>query len=143
MGQAGGEFYTPQSVVELLVELIRPLDGIVYDPCCGTGGMFVQSVKFVNYHSDKDQKKHDIQIFGQEISPYTQRIAKINLSLRGIAAKLGSPADTFKDDQHRNLQADYILANPQFNQKKFFLDPKDPRYYELGVPPKKYGANFA
>lgn len=143
MGQAGGEFYTPQSVVELLVELIRPLDGIVYDPCCGTGGMFVQSVKFVKHHSDKDHKKYDIQIFGQEISVYTQRIAKINLSLRGIAANLGKPADTFKDDQHRNLQVNYVLANPQFNQKKFHLDPKDSRYSELGAPPKKFGANFA
>ena len=112
-GKLGGEFYTPRGVVRLLVEMLEPYSGRVYDPCCGSGGMFVQSEKFVQAH---DGLKTDISIFGQESNPMTWRLAHMNLAIRGIEANLGEQhADTFLRDLHPDLKADYILANPPFN----------------------------
>lgn len=112
-GKGGGEFYTPQSVVKLLVEMIEPYKGRVFDPCCGSGGMFVQSEKFVQAHGGR---LGDISIYGQESNATTWRLAKMNLAIRGIDANLGSHnADSFHDDLHKDLKADYILANPPFN----------------------------
>lgn len=112
-GKLGGEFYTPRGVVRLLVEMLEPYSGRVYDPCCGSGGMFVQSEKFVQAHGGL---KTDISIFGQESNPMTWRLAHMNLAIRGIEANLGEqPGDTFLHDLHPDLKADYILANPPFN----------------------------
>ena len=112
-GKLGGEFYTPRSVVKLLVEMIEPYKGRVYDPCCGSGGMFVQSEKFVEVHGGK---LSDLSIFGQESNPTTWRLCKMNLAIRGIECNLGPHhADTFHNDLHKDLRADFILANPPFN----------------------------
>jgi len=112
-GKLGGEFYTPRSVVRVLVEMLEPYAGRVYDPCCGSGGMFVQSEKFVEAHGGQ---RTDVSIFGQESNPTTWRLAHMNLAIHGIEAKLGDqPADTFLRDQHPDLKADFILANPPFN----------------------------
>jgi type I restriction enzyme M protein len=112
-GKLGGEFYTPRSVVRVLVEMLEPYAGRVYDPCCGSGGMFVQSEKFVEAHGYRTE---DISIFGQESNPTTWRLAHMNLAIHGIEANLGTqPADTFLRDQHPDLKADFILANPPFN----------------------------
>ena len=124
-GKLGGEFFTPSSVVRLLVEMIEPYEGRVYDPCCGSGGMFVQSIKFVESHAtqngngnqkNRSQAKRDMSIFGQESNPTTWKLAHMNLAIRGIEANLGKqPADSFVRDLHPDLKADYILANPPFN----------------------------
>src|SRR5688572_25601161 len=112
-GKLGGEFYTPRSVVRILVEMLEPYSGRVYDPCCGSGGMFVQSEKFVEAHGGN---RTDVSIFGQESNPTTWRLAHMNLAIHGIEANLGNqPADTFLRDQHPDLKADFILANPPFN----------------------------
>ena len=112
-GKLGGEFYTPRCVVRLLVEMLEPYNGRVYDPCCGSGGMFVQSERFVEAHGGNTA---DISIFGQESNPTTWRLAHMNLAIRSIEANLGSqPADTFLRDLHPDLKADYVLANPPFN----------------------------
>jgi type I restriction enzyme M protein len=112
-GKLGGEFYTPRSVVRVLVEMLEPYEGRVYDPCCGSGGMFVQSEKFVEAHG---YRREAISIFGQESNPTTWRLAHMNLAIHGIEANLGpQPADTFLRDQHPDLKADFILANPPFN----------------------------
>lgn len=112
-GKLGGEFYTPRSVVRVLVEMLEPYAGRVYDPCCGSGGMFVQSEKFVEAHGGQ---RTDVSIFGQESNPTTWRLAHMNLAIHGIEARLGDrPADTFLNDQHPDLKADYVLANPPFN----------------------------
>lgn len=112
-GKGGGEFYTPTTVVSLLVEMIEPFKGRVYDPCCGSAGMFVQSEKFVLEHGGRIG---DISIFGQESNPTTWRLAKMNLAIRGIDANLGpNNADSFHNDVHKDLRADFILANPPFN----------------------------
>ena len=112
-GKGGGEFYTPQSIVQLLVKMIEPYKGRVYDPCCGSGGMFVQSEKFVEEHGGR---LGDIAIYGQESNPTTWRLAKMNLAIRGIDADLaGEPADSFHNDLHKDLKSDYVLANPPFN----------------------------
>jgi type I restriction enzyme M protein len=112
-GKLGGEFYTPRSVVRVLVEMLEPYSGRVYDPCCGSGGMFVQSEKFVEAHGGN---RTDVSIFGQESNPMTWRLAHMNLAIHGIEANLGpAPADTFLRDQHPDLKADFILANPPFN----------------------------
>ena len=109
-GKGGGEFYTPKCVVNLIAEMIEPYQGKIYDPCCGSGGMFVQSVKFVENHQGN---KKDISIYGQEQTGTTYKLAKMNLAIRGIAANLGEvPADTFFKDQHPDLKADFIMANP-------------------------------
>jgi type I restriction enzyme M protein len=112
-GKLGGEFYTPRCVVRLLVEMLEPYNGRVYDPCCGSGGMFIQSERFVEAHGGQ---KTDISIFGQESNPTTWRLAHMNLAIRSIEANLGAqPADTFLRNLHPDLKADYVLANPPFN----------------------------
>ena len=112
-GKLGGEFFTPRCIVRLLVEMLEPYEGRVYDPCCGSAGMFVQSERFVEAHGGQ---KTDISIFGQESNPTTWRLAHMNLAIRGIEANLGSqPADSFLRNLHPDLKADYILANPPFN----------------------------
>ena len=114
-GKLGGEFYTPKCVVNLIAEMIEPYKGKIYDPCCGSGGMFVQSLKFVKSHHGNTK---DISVYGQEYTATTYKLAKMNLAVRGISANLGEvPADTFFKDQHQDLKADFIMANPPFNLK--------------------------
>ncbi len=140
-GKKGGQFYTPRCVVKLLVEMIEPYKGRVYDPCCGSGGMFVQSEKFVEAHGGK---LSDISIYGQESNPTTWRLAKMNLAIRGIDSDLGKePADSFLRDLHPDLKADYVLANPPFNSSDWGGQQlrDDPRW-KFGVPPVG-NANFA
>ena len=138
-GKNGGQFYTPQCVVRCLVEMLEPYKGRVYDPCCGSGGMFVQSEKFVETHGGK---LGDISIYGQESNPTTRRLAVMNLALRGIEADFGEEhADTFRRDLHPDLRADYVLANPPFNDSDWFRKDDDVRW-KYGVPPKG-NANFA
>ncbi len=116
-GKGGGEFFTPQSAVKLLVEMLEPYKGRVYDPCCGSGGMFVQSEKFVEAHGGQT---HDLAIYGQESNPTTWRFCKMNLAIRGIEGNLGlHNSDTFQNNLHKDLKADYILANPPFIDKHF------------------------
>jgi len=140
-GKLGGEFFTPRSIVRLLVEMLEPYEGRVYDPCCGSAGMFVQSERFVEAHGGR---KTDISIFGQESNPTTWRLAHMNLAIRGIEANLGSqPADSFLRNLHPDLKADYILANPPFNisdwSGKLLADEVRWRY---GAPPLG-NANYA
>ncbi len=138
-GKNGGQFYTPSCVVRLLVSMLAPYKGRIYDPCCGSGGMFVQSEKFVEAHGGKIG---DISIYGQESNPTTRRLAIMNLALRGIEADFGKEhADTFRNDQHPDLRADYVLANPPFNDSDWFRKDDDVRW-QFGVPPKG-NANFA
>lgn len=141
-GKGGGEFFTPSSIVRLLVAMIEPYKGRVYDPCCGSGGMFVQSDKFVEAHGGKTG---DISIYGQESNPTTWKLARMNLAIRGIEANLGkSEADSFHRDLHPTLKADFILANPPFNDSDWGADllREDVRWrYEI-VPPKN-NSNFA
>jgi len=136
-----GEFYTPRSVVELLVDMLQPLSGQIYDPCCGTGGMFVRSLGFVDAHGAKQE---GISVFGQELTATTWKLAQMNLLLRGIRADLGEkPADTFHCDMHPTLKADYVLANPPFNISEWGAAQleEDPRW-TFGMPPES-SANFA
>lgn len=138
-GSSEGEFYTPPSIVKLLVGMIEPFKGRVYDPCCGSGGMFVQSGKFVEEHQGR---KDDIHIFGQEYTATTWRLCKMNLAIRGIDGDLGErDADTFGNDLHKNLRADYILANPPFNVSDYTLIQDDVRW-KYGTPPQN-NANYA
>jgi type I restriction enzyme M protein len=138
-GKNGGQFYTPSCVVRLLVEMLAPYKGRIYDPCCGSGGMFVQSEKFVEAHGGK---LGDISIYGQESNATTRRLAVMNLALRGIEADFGPEhADTFRRDLHPDLRADYVLANPPFNDSDWFRKDDDVRW-QFGVPPKG-NANFA
>lgn len=138
-GKKGGQFYTPRSIVKVLVEMIEPYSGRIYDPCCGSGGMFVQSEKFVEAH---EGRLGDIAIYGQESNQTTWRLCKINLAIRGIDSNI-QWGDSFTNDKHRDLKADYILANPPFNDKdwKGELLEDDPRW-KYGIPPKR-NANFA
>jgi type I restriction enzyme M protein len=142
-GKGGGEFYTPKSVVALLAEMLEPYKGKIYDPCCGSGGMFVQSLKFVDSHNGN---KKDISIYGQEYTNTTYKLAKMNLAVRGINGNLGEVAgDTFFKDQHPNLKADFIMANPPFNQKQWRADSEltdDPRWRGYTTPPTG-NANYA
>lgn len=138
-GKGGGEFYTPPSVVRVLVELLEPYRGRVYDPCCGSGGMFVQSLKFIEAH---DGRRDAVTIYGQESNPTTWRMARMNLAIRGIEANLGRKhADTFKEDLHPDLRADFILANPPFNVSAWPRSEDDVRW-QFGIPPAG-NANFA
>ena len=142
-GKGGGEFYTPKCVVNLIAEMLEPYKGKIYDPACGSGGMFVQSIKFVESHHGN---KKDISIYGQEYTATTYKLAKMNLAIRGISANLGEvPADTFFKDQHPDLKADYIMANPPFNQKDWRAANEltdDPRWAGYDVPPTG-NANYA
>lgn len=138
-GKRGGQFYTPSHVVRILVEMLAPYKGRVYDPCCGSGGMFVQSEKFIESHSGK---LGDISIFGQESNYTTWRLAKMNLAIRGIDANIGH-GDTFHDDKHPDLKADYVIANPPFNDSDWRGDLlKDDKRWKYGTPPAS-NANFA
>jgi len=138
-GKKGGQFYTPTHVVRVLVEMLAPYKGRVYDPCCGSGGMFVQSEKFIEAHSGKIG---DISVYGQESNYTTWRLAKMNLAIRGIDAQIGH-GDTFHNDRHPDLKADYVLANPPFNDSDWRGELlKDDRRWAFGVPPAG-NANFA
>ena len=138
-GKSGGQFYTPSSVVRVLVEMLAPYKGRVYDPCCGSGGMFVSSEKFIEAHSGK---LGDISIYGQESNYTTWRLAKMNLAIRGIDAQIGH-GDTFHQDAHPDLKADYVLANPPFNDSDWRGDLlKDDKRWVYGTPPVG-NANFA
>lgn len=138
-GKNGGQFYTPSCVVRVLVEMLAPYKGRIYDPCCGSGGMFVQSEKFVEAHGGK---LGDIVVYGQESNPTTRRLAIMNLALRGIEADFGpEQADSFRRDLHPDLRADFVLANPPFNDSDWFRKDDDVRW-KYGVPPKG-SANFA
>lgn len=141
-GKGKGEFYTPKSIVNLIAEMIEPYKGIIYDPACGSGGMFVQSIKFIEAHHGN---KKEISIYGQEYTNTTYKLAKMNLAIRGISANLGEKAaDTFSDDQHKDLKADFIMANPPFNQKDWRAENElvdDPRWKGYDVPPKS-NANY-
>ena len=138
-GKNGGQFYTPSCVVRCLVEMLEPYKGRIYDPCCGSGGMFVQSEKFVESHGGT---RGDISIYGQESNATTRRLAVMNLAIRGIEADFGPEhADTFRRDLHPDLRADYVIANPPFNDSDWFRKDDDVRW-QYGVPPKG-NANFA
>ncbi|MEC2074811.1 class I SAM-dependent DNA methyltransferase [Metabacillus fastidiosus] len=140
-GKNGGEFYTPSSVVRLLVEMLQPYKGRIYDPCCGSGGMFVQSEKFVEEHQGK---LGDIAVYGQESNPTTWKLCKMNLAIRGIDGNIGPHnADTFHNDLHKGLKADYILANPPFNIKDWGGDKlREDVRWQYGTPPVG-NANYA
>ena len=140
-----GEFYTPASVVKLIAEMIEPYSGTVYDPCCGSGGMFVQSMKFVERHQGN---RRNVSIIGQESNPDTWRLCKMNLAIRGIAHNLGEKnASTFTEDLHKDRKVDYIMANPPFNLKNWRTAKqltKDPRFQGYGgVMPPVSNANYA
>ena len=140
-GKRGGQFYTPASIVKTLVAVLAPHHGQVYDPCCGSGGMFVQSEKFIEAHGGK---LGDVSIYGQEANPTTWRLAAMNLAIRGIDFNLGKePADTFVRDQHPDLRADFVLANPPFNISDWWHGSLegDPRWV-YGTPPLG-NANYA
>lgn len=138
-----GEFYTPDNIVDLITMLIEPYKGKVYDPCCGSGGMFIQSYKFVEAHRGD---VNSISVYGQESNPDTWKLAKMNLGIRGIPANLGKKeADTFSDDQHKDEKFDFIIANPPFNLKNWRGEKElvdDPRWRGYGVPPVS-NANYA
>ena len=140
-GKRGGQFYTPRCVVRTLVEMLAPYSGRVYDPCCGSGGMFVQSEAFVEAHGGQ---RDDISIYGQESNPTTRQLALMNLVIRGIEANLGQEhADSFHSDLHPDLKADYILANPPFNDSDWSGDLlRQDRRWDYGAPPVG-NANFA
>lgn len=140
-GKLGGEFYTPSCIVRTLVEMIEPFEGQIFDPACGSGGMFCQSARFVKEHQGNVR---DISIFGQESNPTTWKLAKMNLAIRGLEANLGKHnADSFHDDQHKTLKANYILANPPFNISDWGGERlKDDVRWAYGVPPTG-NANFA
>jgi type I restriction enzyme M protein len=139
-GKQGGQFYTPRSVVRLLVEMLAPYKGRVYDPCCGSGGMFVQSEKFIEEHGGK---VGDLSIYGQESNPTTWRLARMNLAIRSIEANLGAEnADTFHRDLHKDLKADYVIANPPFNVSDWGQERlQDDVRWKYGAPPAG-NANF-
>ncbi len=139
-GRRGGEFFTPPSVVRVIVEVLEPSGGRVYDPCCGSGGMFVQTEHFIDEH---DGDPNGVSIYGQESVEQTWRMAKMNLAVHGIDAEGLGPAcgDTFVNDQHAGVQMDYVMANPPFNIKDWARDERDPRWC-FGVPPST-NANYA
>ena len=140
-GKKGGQYYTPKSIVTLIVEMLEPYQGRVYDPCCGSGGFFVQSEKFVEEHGGRIGQ---ISVYGQESNPTTWRLASMNMAIRGMDFDFGKePASTYTRDQHPDLRADYIMANPPFNMKEWNAGVKDddPRW-KYGIPPAS-NANFA
>lgn len=139
-GKGKGEYYTPKSVVNLIAEMIEPYDGKIYDPCCGSGGMFVQSMKFVKAHHGNQK---NVSVYGQENTNTTFKLARMNLAIRGISADI-KQGDTFHNDQHKDLKADYIMANPPFNQKGWRDDNqlnKDSRWSGYEAPPTS-NANY-
>ena len=145
-GKRGGEFYTPRSVVRLLVEMLEPYNGRVYDPCCGSAGMFVQSVEFIRAHRSGNgnggRARADISIYGQESNYTTWRLARMNLAIRGIEGQIAH-GDTFHNDRHPDLKADFILANPHFNDSEWQGELlTDDQRWAYGAPPPG-NANFA
>lgn len=140
-GKLGGQFYTPTCIVKLLVEMIEPTKGRIYDPCCGSGGMFVQSEKFLEAHGGK---RGQLSLFGQESNPTTWKLAKMNLAIRGLEGNLGEMnADSFHNDQHKDLKADFILANPPFNISDWGGERlKDDSRWKYGIP-SEGNANYA
>lgn len=138
-----GEFYTPKSIVDLIAALIEPYSGKIYDPCCGSGGMFVQSIKFVEAHHGN---KLNVSVYGQESKPDTYRLAKMNLAIRGINCDLGERnADSFGNDLHKDLKVDFVMANPPFNLKNWRGEDEltdDARWSGYGLPPVS-NANYA
>lgn len=139
-GKNAGEFYTPSCIVRTIVEVLQPFKGRVYDPCCGAGGMFVQSGKFIRAHQGA---VNNISVFGQEFNTETWRLAQMNLAINGIEANLGQSADTFFDDQHPTMRADFIMANPPFNLSDWGADKlQDDRRWQYGIPPAG-NANYA
>lgn len=139
-GKGKGEFYTPKSIVNLIAEMIEPYDGKIYDPCCGSGGMFVQSMKFVQAHNGNQK---NISVYGQEYTKTTYKLARMNLAIRGISANI-QLGDTFHNDQHKDLKADYIMANPPFNQSSWRAENElvnDPRWAGYDTPPTS-NANY-
>ena len=145
-GRKGGEFYTPRSVVRLLVEMLEPYRGRVYDPCCGSAGMFVQSMEFIRAHATGNgnggRARGDISIYGQESNYTTWRMARMNLAIRGIEGRI-EHGDSFRHDRHPDLRADYVLANPPFNDSDWGgAQLRDDRRWEYGAPPAG-NANFA
>ena len=145
-GKRGGEFYTPRSVVKILVEMLEPYQGRVYDPCCGSSGMFVQSVEFIEAHTSGNgnggSARSGISIYGQESNYTTWRLAKMNLAIRGIEGQI-APGDSFHNDRHPDLKADFILANPPFNISDWGGERlQDDQRWQYGAPPKG-NANFA
>jgi len=150
-GKKGGEFYTPRCVVKLLVEMLEPYRGRVYDPCCGSSGMFVQSVEFIRAHANRNgnggkapkETRPDISIYGQESNYTTWRLARMNLAIRGIDSGQIAQGDTFHNDRHPDLKADFILANPPFNISDWGGERlRDDKRWQYGVPPAG-NANFA
>ncbi len=145
-GKKGGEFYTPRCVVRLLVEMLEPFQGRVYDPCCGSSGMFVQSVEFIEAHATGNgnggRARSQISIYGQELNYTTWRLAKMNLAIRGIDGRI-EQGDTFHNDRFPDLKADFILANPPFNMKEWGGERlRQDKRWRFGVPPVR-NANFA
>ena len=138
-GKRGGQFYTPESIVKLLVEMLEPYNGRIYDGCCGSGGMFVQSEKFLEAHGGRIG---DIAVYGQESNPTTYKLAKMNLAIRGIDAKI-ELGDTFHNDRHKDLQVDYAIMNPPFNISDYGAESlQDSHLWKYGVPPAG-NANYA
>jgi type I restriction enzyme M protein len=138
-GKRGGQFYTPASIVKLLVEMLEPYSGRIYDGCCGSGGMFVQSEKFIKAHGGKIG---DIAVYGQESNSTTYKLAKMNLAIRGIDAKI-ELGDTFHNDRHKDLQVDYAIMNPPFNISDYGAEAlHDSHLWKYGVPPAG-NANYA
>lgn len=145
-GKKGGQFYTPASVVRVLVEMLAPYQGRVYDPCCGSGGMFVQSAKFIEAHANGNgnggRARRKISVYGQESNYTTWRLAKMNLAIRGIDSNI-THGDSFHNDQHPDLKADFVLANPPFNDSDWRGELlKEDKRWTFGVPPGN-NANFA
>lgn len=140
-GKNAGQFYTPSCVVRTIVEILQPFNGRVYDPCCGAGGMFVQSAGFVKNHQGNI---NDISVYGQESNPTTWKMAKMNLAIRGIDCNLGEiPEDTFLNDQHPTMRADFVMANPPFNLTPWGAEKlKEDQRWKYGMPPAG-NANFA
>ena len=138
-----GEFYTPHSIVNLIASIIEPIDGTIYDPCCGSGGMFVQSMKVIEAHGGNTKA---VSVYGQEIQPETYRLAKMNLAVRGISHDLGNePASTFLNEKHKDKKMDYVITNPPFNLKKWRAEDEltnDPRWAGYDIPPVS-NANYA
>lgn len=138
-----GEFYTPHSIVNLIASIIEPIDGTIYDPCCGSGGMFVQSMKVIEAHGGNTKA---VSVYGQEIQPETYRLAKMNLAVRGISHDLGNePASTFLNEMHKDKKMDYVITNPPFNLKKWRAEDEltnDPRWAGYDIPPVS-NANYA
>ena len=145
-GRKGGEFYTPRSVVQLLVEMLRPYRGRAYDPCCGSAGMFIQSIRFIESHASGNgnggRARNDLSIYGQESNQTTWRLAQMNLAIRGIEGQV-EYGDSFRNDRHPDLKADYILANPPFNVKEWQGNQlREDKRWVYGIPPVG-NANFA